>query len=179
MNSLHGCVDGVTWPEPRQVGAANPLILRSIECITASETHGSLRGDCSRACRDFVSRDNENHYQGSIVLVRFHAIPLRLAACLSAALLAYAAVADNEASCPDEAGVDCVSGVSHHGDEAPPTAPARDCASRPCRTPVRVAPAGLAVRVLGTVSTFMAQPARPPISAEPAAPPTPPPVDRH
>ena len=110
------------------------------------------------------------------MLVRLHATPLRLAACLSAALLAFAAVADNEASCPDEAGVDCVSGASHH-DEAPPTAPAPACASRPCRTPVRIAPAGLAVRVLGTLSTFIAQPARPPISAEAAAPPTPPPVD--
>ena len=113
--------------------------------------------------------------------VRVHAIPLRLAACLSAALLAFAAVADNEASCTEQtgehAGAACVSAASDH-DEVPPTGPAQDCAGRPCRTPVRVAPAGLAVQVIGMAPTFVADPVRPLISTEPAAPPTPPPVER-
>ena len=106
-----------------------------------------------------------------------HAISLRLAAFLSTALLALAAVVDSEASCPEQSCAVCFSAAGHH-DEAPPGAPAQDCAGRPCRTPVSVAPAGLAVQVLGTVSTFVAVPVRPPISAEPAAPPTPPPIDR-
>lgn len=109
--------------------------------------------------------------------VRSYAISLRLAATLSAALLAFAAVADTEASCQEQAGAECVSAASHH-DESPPTAPAQSCAGRPCRTPVRVAPAGLAARLPGIVTSVVVDPARPLISAEPVAPPTPPPVDR-
>lgn len=105
------------------------------------------------------------------------AISLRLAAALSAALLVFAVVADNEANCPDQAGSECVSGASHR-DEAPPTAPGQDCAGRPCRTPLSVAPASPVVGVLGALSTLVADPVRPPISTEPAAPPTPPPLDR-
>lgn len=108
---------------------------------------------------------------------RANTISFRLAAALSAALLSFAAVADNGASCPDEAGAECVSAASHP-DEAPPTPPAQDCAGRPCRTPVTIAPAGLAVHVLGIVSTVFAHPVRALISADPASPPTPPPVDR-
>jgi hypothetical protein len=112
-----------------------------------------------------------------IVHVRIHAIPLRLAACLSAALLAFAAVADSEASCAEQAGAVRLSSAGDH-DEAPQNAPAQDCAGRPCRTPVSVAAADPAVQVIGTVSSFVAEPVRPPISAETAAPPTPPPVER-
>jgi hypothetical protein len=110
------------------------------------------------------------------VHARVHAIPLRLAACLSAALLAFAAVADSEASCPQQAGAECLSSAGEH-DETPPTAPAQDCAGRPCRTPVSVTAAVPVAQVVGTVSSFVADPMAPLISAEPAAPPTPPPVD--
>lgn len=109
--------------------------------------------------------------------VRVHATPLRVAACLSAALVAFAAVADSEASCTEQSGAVRLSAAGHH-DEAPPSAPAQDCAGRPCRTPVSVAAADPAVQVIGTVSSFVAEPVRPPISADPAAPPTPPPVER-
>ena len=109
--------------------------------------------------------------------VRVHAISLRLAAAVSVALLAFAAIADNEANCPNDTDAKCISAASHQ-DEGPPTAPAHDCAGRPCRTPMSVAQAGPVVLVLGVASTLIADPVRPLISAEPVAPPTPPPVDR-
>lgn len=108
--------------------------------------------------------------------VRFHVSSFRAAAALWAVLLAFAAVADNAAICPDEMGTECPAPRNH--DAAPPTAPAHDCAGRPCGTPVNIAPPDLALVEFGTVSTLLAETVQAPTSAEPAAPPTPPPVDR-
>lgn len=109
--------------------------------------------------------------------VRSFAISLRFTATLSAALLAFAAVADNEATCPERAREECLATGSHR-DEAPPTAPAQECAGRPCRTPVWVSQVVLAAQVIASVTTFVAGPLLPPLSAEPVAPATPPPLAR-
>lgn len=106
---------------------------------------------------------------------RPHATSLPLTAVLAAALVAFAAVADNEADCAAGGGDESFSAAGH-GNDAPPTAPPDSCAERPCRTPVRVTPEAPRVQALGTVTTLVLAPMQAPIEAEAAAPPTPPPV---
>lgn len=101
---------------------------------------------------------------------------LRLTAALGVALTAFAALADCEATCPD--GVEC-SQSRPDDDRSPLRAPAQDCAGRPCRTPLRLAsPDWTPLALGGAVSTLRLDPVRSPFSAEPAAPPTPPPIAR-
>ena len=101
---------------------------------------------------------------------------LRLTAVLSVALAAFAALADSEATCPD--GVECYQS-RHDDDRSSQPAPAQDCAGRPCRTPLRLAsPDWTPLALGGAVSAFRPEPVRPLFSAEPAAPPTPPPIAR-
>lgn len=112
---------------------------------------------------------------------RASTIWLRLAAGVTAALLAFAALADNEAICAESPSAEALAstwlagGVSHET-PAPPTAPCDHCAARPCRTPLSVAPVTSIVPARETTSNVVVGSVLPPICADPASPPTPPPL---
>lgn len=99
----------------------------------------------------------------------------RLLSLVSLGLLVFGAVADNQAICEVR---ECACEAAPTSDGAPPLVPgpAESCAARPCRTPVCPGSAAQVHEVVGTVSTFIPTPARPLLSTEPAAPPTPPPI---
>ncbi len=101
---------------------------------------------------------------------------IRLTAALGVALAAFAAAADSEAACPGVA--ECYQPRSED-DRSEQRAPVQDCAGRPCRTPLRLAsPDWTPLALGGAVSAHRPVPVRPLFSAEPAAPPTPPPIAR-
>jgi len=106
---------------------------------------------------------------------RLHRIKLlRLTAALSVALAIFAALADSEASCPD--GTRCCQSRSEDERSSQRT-PAQECASRPCRTPLRLGSAVWTPLALGgALSTLRPPPVRLLSSMEPVAPPTPPPI---
>lgn len=98
----------------------------------------------------------------------------RAVAFASAAVLAFAAVADNAAACPGEG---CAPGpnvpASRH-DGAP--APVHACSQNPCQTPTLLQPSGVVVTPAEHDSAVSHDPVAAPLEAELPAPPTPPPT---
>lgn len=89
----------------------------------------------------------------------------RIAACVVALAVVLASVADNPATCHEDADAQSRSGASVPG-----------CAGMPCQTPgIETAPALVAIP-LRTAGATVAVALEEPVSADPPPPPTPPPT---